>query len=189
MKKILKGLLAITMIFVFAIALTGCGKEEANNSGNPTGGNNNEQEQLDNTSTNLTTVDGWLTYWGLTVNDLKPANFTRLDKTSYNIETGVISEVGAYVNKKLTDEEMRDWIEKILAKLESFSENGKLENNLEKDKEITADYIMNKTIHVASVSFKYKGKKTTAMIAIYPSYLDNDDPDDAMSACSIKLSH
>ena len=44
MKKFLKSLITIAMVFVFAVALTGCGKETTNNGGNGNQGSNGEYQ-------------------------------------------------------------------------------------------------------------------------------------------------
>lgn len=59
MKKNLKGLLTITMIFVFTIALTGCGKEEANNSKNPSRETSGGKEQAGGTEIADINISNW----------------------------------------------------------------------------------------------------------------------------------
>ena len=191
----MKKLLAITLVMVLAFSLlTACGGNadtdtSGDDSTNPTASQDDNQTSDDETIADLTTVDGWLAYWELTEDDLKCANFTRLDKTTTVISTGEIEEVGAYINKELTDEEVRAWLEKVISKLNSMSEEGKLANILKDGEELTADYIMEQNMRIGSGDFTYKGKKVNAMISVMPGYLDSDDPNDAMAACTLELSY
>jgi hypothetical protein len=197
----MKKIISIALVLVLALSLlTACGGKDnnstpSNNGGGSTTtpptsqGENNTQNNSGNTTADLTTVDGWFAYWGLTESDLKPANFTRFDKTSYASQTGEIHEVGAFINKKLTDDEARVWIEKVLTKLGSMATEGKLANILKDGETLTADYIMSQDMWMGSGDFTYKGKKVNALITVTPGYLDSDDPDDAMAACTLKLSY
>ena len=58
MKKLLKGLMTVTLVFVFVIALTGCGKEETNNDG----GKNPDAEKEETYS--LTSTNDRLVFYG-----------------------------------------------------------------------------------------------------------------------------
>jgi hypothetical protein len=157
--------------------------------GDTTSGNNDSANTAD-----LTTVAGFLAAFGLTEDDLKCANFTRIDKTAYTIDEGPdygkISEVGAYISKALTDEEVRAWLEQILAKLNSLSGDGKIDNLFESGTALTVDYIMEHStgsIYQGSGYYNYNGKRISAQICVIKGYLDNADPNEAMAACTLRL--
>ena len=191
----MKKLLAILIVLVLTLSLlTACGESGGTGStGTGSAGTGSDEGRGDlideDQAGDLTTVEGFLSYWGLTGDDLKCANFNRLDKVSYSLETGEIHEVGAYISAKLTDDEAKAWIEKVISKLNSLSAEGKLANILADGEELTADYIMAQSMHIGSGDFTYKGKKANAMISVIPGYLDSDDPDEAMAACSLKLTY
>jgi hypothetical protein len=144
------------------------------------------EKQGDSGDADLTTVEGFLTAFGLTQEDVRCANFNRLDITSNSLETGEIYEVGAYISEKLTDEQAKAWLDQILAKLESLSESGKIKNILE-DADLTTDYIMSQSMYVGSGTYMYDGKKVVVLLSVIPGYLDSEDPDDAMAACTLGL--
>lgn len=75
MKKILKGLLTITMIFILTIALTGCGKEETNKSENPGGGTSGKEEQTE----------------GIEIADINISNWEEVVKENFLLDIGLPS--------------------------------------------------------------------------------------------------
>lgn len=202
----MKKIMAIALIMVLALfLLTACGGGDTTDSGggdsapavsqggDENGGASDSQTGDESnasvpsgSSADLTTIEGFLSAFGLTEEDLKCANFTRLDITSYSLETYEIYDVGAYVSKELTDEEVRAWLDQIITKLGSLSDEGKIQNNLS-DGDLTTDYIMSQTMYMGSGSYTYNGKGVTVMIAVTPGYLDNEDPDVAMAACTLSL--
>ncbi len=187
MKKVnfkMRNVIAIAICLAAATMFSACDTGDENNGKNDnteqTGNNGNSQ------TNDLTTIKGFLTAFGLTENDLKCANFTRLDKTSYSLSTNEIKSVGAFVSKKLTDAEVKDWLDKVIGKLGSLSAEGKIKNVVE-DGDLTTDYIMSKTMYIGGGTYTYNGKKVSVTISVMPGYLDNEDPDDAMAACTLKL--
>ncbi len=190
MKKWLILALALTL----ALSLAACGG--ADNSDTPSGGGStpppasqggNDTPSGNGTDTSdLTTVEGLLTAFGLTEDDLKCANFTRLDKDSYSLETGEIGSIGVFVSKKLTDEDVKAWLDQVLTKLNALSDNGKIKNILS-DGDLTTDYIMSQTMYMGTGTYTYNGKKVTALLSVTPGYLDDEDPNEAMAACSLSL--
>jgi hypothetical protein len=206
MKKLLTLLTAVMMV----LSLTACGGDDTsstktsskNNSSSSQDKGNSDSTPAGNDSdsgndnaggdetADLTTVNGFLSAFGLTENDLKCANFTRLDKTAHVItegpEYGKITEIGAYVSQKLTDEEVKAWLEQIMGKLNSLSAEGKIDNLLS-DEDLTTEYIMSEKPYMGSGSYTYNGKKVDVMITVMPGSLDSDDPDDAMAACTLGL--
>lgn len=190
MKKILALLIAMMMV----LSLAACGGNEENPSGGGTTDPGASQGSNDSTSgssgdeekADLTTVEGWLSYWGFTEDDLKPAHFTRLVQGKTNSDTREIKAVDAYVDTKLTEEEIRAWLEQVVSKLNSLSEDGKL--LLLNGEELTVDYLMEQEMRMDSCSFEYKGKTAYALISV-PGGLDNEDDDMASAACTLQLRH
>ena len=176
MKKLLFLVLSLVLVF----SHVACSENDSNTSGT------SKTTDKGNTD-NLTTIEGWLSYWNLAEEDLRCANFTRLDKTTYSSKTGVISEIGIYINKELTNNEVSAWLEKIISKLNSISEEGRITNYEAHDELLAADWIMSRTLHIGSGEFTYKGKKVNTMICVLPDCLDSYDADDA--ACTIRLMH
>ncbi len=175
----LRNVLAIAICLVAVTMFSACGEDD-NKSSNNNGNNGGTQ------TSDLTTVNGFLSAFGLAENDLKCANFTRLDKTSYSLSTNEIKEVGAFVSEKLTDAEVKDWLDKVIGKLCSLSAEGKIKNSIG-DGELTTDYIMSQTMYIGGGTYTYNGKKVSVTIAVTPGYLDNEDPDEAMAACKLSL--
>lgn len=196
----MKKLLVIILALVLTLSLAACGGNNsgtstppANNSSPapPSSENGSEPTPSGNNggaaAEDLTTIEGWLAAFGLTESDLVCAHFNRLDINAYVTSTGVITEVGAMVSEQLTDEEVRAWLEQIIAKLESLSDSGQVDNALADGEALTADYIMEQTMYLGAGSYSYGGKGVSVMIAVMPGYLDSDDPDEAMAACSLGL--
>ena len=193
MKKIITLVLALLML----LSLAACGeKTPASNGDNTTAGSQQtedpgqqEQTQPDSKhneeADDLTTVEGFMKAFGITEDDMKCAKFTRVGKTSYDIDTGKIIEIGSYISESMTNEEVQAWIEKIIAKLDSLSDDGKIMTY--GDGELTVDYMMAKSMKVASGSYIYKGKKVAMAITVLPGELDNENPDYAMPACTLSL--
>lgn len=193
MKKILVLMLAL----LTGLSLAACGeKTPASNGDNTTAGSQQtedpgQQEQTqpggkeDEKTDDLTTIEGFMKAFGITEDDMKCAKFTRVRKTSYDIDTGKIIEIGSYISESMTNEEVQAWIEKIIAKLDSLSDDGKIMTY--GDGELTVDYMMAKSMKVASGSYIYKGKKVAMAITVLPGELDNDNPDYAMPACTLSL--
>ena len=193
MKKIITLVLALLML----LSLAACGeKTPAANGDNTTPSSQQtekpgQQEQTqpggkeDEKADDLTTVEGFMKAFGIAEDDMKCAKFTRIDKTSYNIDSGKIIEIGSYISESMTNEEVQAWIEKIIAKLDSLSDDGKIMTY--GDGELTVDYMMAKSMKVASGSYIYKGKKVAMAITVLPGELDNDNPDYAMPACTLSL--
>lgn len=199
MKKFLTSALVLTMI----LSLAACGEKTPAQTESTTpapsgnGTSATSQQVADNTTSgndsentaDLTTVSGFLTEFGLTENDMKCANFTRLDRTSYVLDTMKITEVGSYVSEKLTDDDVKAWLEQIIGKLNSLSGNGKIENSHAdaQGEALTAEFIMNRTMKIGGGSYDYNGKTVDVVISVSPGALDNEDPDEAMPACSLEL--
>ncbi len=193
MKKIITLVLALLML----LSLAACGEktpapsmENTNPSSQPsetpgqqeqTRPNGNENEKADD----LTTIEGFMKAFGITEDDMKCAKFTRIDKTSYNSDSGKIVEIGSFISEAMTDEEVRAWIEKIITKLDSLSDDGKVMTL--GDGELTVDYMMAKSMKVASGSYKYNGKNVSVSITVFKGQLDNADPYEAMPACTLWL--
>lgn len=74
---------------------------------------------------------------------------------------------------------------KIITKLDSLSDDGKIMTY--GDGELTVDYMMAKSMKVASGSYIDKGKKVAMAITVLPGELDNENPDYAMPACTLSL--
>jgi hypothetical protein len=201
----MKKLITIALALALALSLAACG-EKTDNGGSNTGGNSNTPgtSQGGNTTTpgnnggnatgDLTTVKGFLSAFGLTENDFKCANFTRIDKTAYVIDEGPdygkITEVGAYISKGLTDEEVKAWLEQIITKLNSLSADGKVDNLFESGSALTPEYIIEKStgsIYQGGGYYTYNGKEVSVGICVIKNYLDNEDPNEAMAACTIGL--
>lgn len=197
----MKKLISITLALVLVLSLSACGgsggapSQPENNSSPapapagggasahtpaPAGGGNAAAEDL-------TTIEGWLATFGLTESDLECAHYNRLDINSYVISTGVITEVGAMVSEKLSDEEARAWIEQVITKLNTLSDSGQIDNLMADGEALTADYIMEQQMYIGSGYYDYNGRTVVAMIAVMPGNLDNEDPDVAMAACSLGL--
>jgi hypothetical protein len=142
----MKKIITLTLVLVLALSLAACGGNSGGGSTTtPPASNNTTTPPSSGTTTppadntpsggnatgDLTTVEGYLAAFGLTENDLKCANFTRIDKTAYVIDEGPnygkITEVGAYISKGLTDEEVKAWLEQIITKLNSLSDDGKVD--------------------------------------------------------------
>ena len=193
MKKIITLVLALLML----LSLAACGeKTPATNGENTTPSSQQtedpgqqEQTQSDNKQNeeadDLTTVEGFMKAFGISEDDMKCAKFTRVGKTSYHTDTGKIIEIGSYISEAMTDEEVRAWIEKIIAKLDSLSDDGKIMTY--GDGELTVDYIMEKSMKGASGSYQYKGKNVAMSITVFKGQLDNADPNEAMPACTLSL--
>lgn len=197
----MKKAFALALALVLALSLAACGGSgngtstppaNDNSTSSGTGGNNSTAAPPSTGGGNaadedLTTVEGWLATFGLTENDLKSAHYNRLDVNSYVTSTGVITEVGVMISEKLTDEEARAWIEQVIAKLNSLSDSGQIDNLLEDGEALTADYIMDQQMYIGSGYYDYNGRAVVAMISVMPGYLDDEDPDVAMAACSLGL--
>ncbi len=84
----------------------------------------------------LTTIEGFLSAFGLTEADLICANFSRLDIASQIIDTKEIREIGVLISQKLTDEDVKAWLDQILGKLGSLADEGSIQNALD-DGEMT----------------------------------------------------
>ena len=193
MKKFLPLVLALLML----LSLAACGeKTPATNDENTTPSSQQtedpgQQEQTQPYSKqseeadDLTTVEGFMKAFGITEDDMKCAKFTRIDKTSYDIDSGKIIEIGSYISEAMTDEEVRAWIEKIITKLDSLSDDGKIMTY--GDGDLTVDYIMEKSMKVASGSYQYKGKNVAMSISVLKGQLDNANSNEAMPACTLSL--
>lgn len=193
----MKKFLALALAVLMLISLVACGeKTPATNDENTTPSSQQtedsgqqEQTQPDSKQNeeadDLTTVEGFMKAFGITEDDMKCAKFTRIDKTSYDIDSGKIIEIGSYISEAMTDEEVRAWIEKIIAKLDSLSDDGKIMTY--GDGELTVDYVMAKSMKVASGSYQYKGKNVAMSITVFKGQLDNVDPNEAMPACTLSL--
>ncbi|MDR1727553.1 MAG: hypothetical protein LBT74_06445 [Acidobacteriota bacterium] len=193
----MKRLLILMLALVLALSLVACGSGETTTA--PTASSDTAETSQTTTGANssgadLTTVEGFLTAFGLTEGDLKCANYTRLDKTTYTIDEGAdygkIKEVGAYVSKALTDDEVRAWLKQVISKLNSLSDDGKIDNVFQPGSALTADYIIEKSngyLYQGSGYYNYNGKKVSVQICVYPNQLDSDDPNDAMLAGTLKL--
>jgi hypothetical protein len=190
------------LALVLALSLVACGSGDDNGGETTTAPTTSSDTaettptttEADNSGADLTTVEGFLSAFGLTEADLKCANYTRLDKTAYIIDEGAdygkIEEVGAYVSAALTDDEVRAWLEQVISKLNSLSDDGKIDNLFQPGSALTADYIIEKSngyYYLGSGYYYYNGKKVSAQICVYPKQLDDEDPDDAMAACTLKL--
>ena len=93
------------------LSLAACGeKTPASNGDNTTAGSQQtekpgqqEQTQKDNKNNektdDLTTIEGFMKAFGITEDDMKCAKFTRVGKTSYDIDTGKIIEIGSYISE------------------------------------------------------------------------------------------
>ncbi|GHU60167.1 hypothetical protein FACS1894171_0510 [Clostridia bacterium] len=203
MKKVIT--LALTLVLAFSL-LAACGDGSSttpsSNSGNSStstppasqsGNDTTPSNNGGNATGDLTTVAGFLAAFGLTENDLKCANFTRLDRTAYIIDEGPdygkIKEVGAYISQKLTDEEVSAWLEQVINKLNSLSDDGKIANSHAdaQGEALTVDFIMNQQMYGGGGQYTYKGKTVGVTIFVVPGYLDNEDPDEAMAACTLRL--
>ena len=197
----MKKLFAISLALVLMISLAACGGSGGSASNPPTNGSSATPNTDNDTSTatpapaggadaadeDLTTIEGWLATFGLTESDLMCAHYNRLDINSYVTSTGVITEVGVMISEALTDEEARAWVEQIIAKLNSLSDSGQIDNLLVDGEDLTADYIMEQTMYMGSGYYNYNGRTVVAMIVVMPGYLDDEDPDVAMAACSLGL--
>ena len=193
----MKKFLALALAVLMLLTLAACGEKKPEPNGNNTtpssqqtedpgqqeqtqpGGKENEKAD------DLTTVEGFMKAFGITEDDMKCAKFTRIDKTSYDIDSGKIIEIGSFISEAMTNEEVQAWIEKIIAKLDSLSDDGKIMTY--GDGELTVDYMMAKNMKVASGSYIYKGKKVAMAITVLPGELDNENPDYAMPACTLSL--
>jgi hypothetical protein len=199
----MKKFLVLALALVLALTLfTACGGNTDNSENNAKppatqGENSNTPDDNNggdngsgNASADLTTIEGFLSAFGLTEDDIKCANFTRLDITSNVItegpEYGKITEIGAYVSQKLTDEEVKAWLDQIISKLNSLSAEGKIDNLLA-DEDLTTEYIMGAKPYTGSGSYTYNGKNVDVTITVMPGSLDSDDPNDAMAACTLGL--
>lgn len=190
----MKKFLALALILAMVFALAACGGEKdpapSGNTADPGTSQQPTDEPDGGEEADLTTVTGFLTAFGLTEDGLiNCPNFSRLDKTTYSIDTGEIKEVGVYISEALTDEEVRAWLEQMLDKLKSLSDDGKVINNFSdtEGEELTVDYIMERSMKLGLGTYTYKGKTVTVMITASPRSLDNADPDEAMPALSLKL--
>ena len=192
----MKKIIALALALLMLMSLAACGEktpasndDTTPNSQQTENPGQQEQKQSDNKQNeeadDLTTVEGFMKAFGITEDDMKCAKFTRIDKTSYDIDSGKIIEIGSYISEAMTDEEVRAWIEKIITKLDSLSDDGKIMTY--GDGELTLDYMMAKSMKVASGSYIYKGKKVAMAITVLPGELDNENPDYAMPACTLSL--
>lgn len=182
MKKIITLLFALLIM----VSLTACGKETTpSESGNTPSSTQKTEDKGNKKSEDLTTVEGFMQTFGITEDDMKCAKFTRVGKTSYDLDSGKIIEIGSFISESMTDEEVKAWIEKIIAKLDSLSDDGKIMTY--GDGELTVDYIMSKSMKVASGYYQYKGKKVAMSISAFKGQLDNADPNQAMPACTLSL--
>ena len=186
----MKKFLALVLALLMLLSLAACGeKTPAANDENTTPSSQQKQTQPDSKQNeeadDLTTVEGFMKAFGITEDDMKCAKFTRIDKTSYDIDSGKIIEIGSYISEAMTDEEVQAWIEKIITKLDSLSDDGKIMTY--GDGELTVDYIMEKSMKVASGSYQYKGKNVAMSITVFKGQLDNADPNEAMPACTLSL--
>ncbi len=194
MKKTITLILALLML----LSLAACGeKTPATNDESTTPSSQQtedpgqqEQTRPDDSKDNeeaddLTTVEGFMKAFGITEDDMKCAKFTRVGKTSYDTDSGKIVEIGSFISEAMTDEEVRAWIEKIITKLDSLSDDGKVMTL--GDGELTVDYMMAKSMKVASGSYKYNGKNVSVSITVFKGQLDNADPNEAMPACTLWL--
>lgn len=193
----MKKLLVLFLALIMVLSLAACGGNENSNtpSGSSTTDPGTSQETPttsiggDTSKNDLTTESGFLAAFGLTEDDMKCANFTRIEKTSYNLETNVIGEVGAYISAALTDDEVETWLTKIIGKLNSLSDDGKITALYTgaDGAALTVDYIMGKTMKIAPGSYTYNGKQVSVIISVYPNSLDDADPNEAMAACLVDL--
>ena len=191
--------LAVCMALAMALSLSACGgtaggnsnaanppSTAARNSAAASDTNSGGSPSQGTSAADLTTVAGFLAYYGLSEDDLKCANFTRLDKTVYDIDTGDIEEVSAYVSQKLTDDQIRAWLEQVMAKLNSLSDNGKVELTFSDGEALTVDYMMGQPMNIGQGTYPYKGKTIDVLISV-TNGLDSDDPNDATACCSLQL--
>ena len=192
----MKKIIALTLALLMLMSLAACGEKTPASNDDTTPNsqqteNPGQQEQTqpggkeDEKADDLTTVEGFMKAFGITEDDMKCAKFTRVGKTSYHTDTGKIIEIGSYISEAMTDEEVRAWIEKIIAKLDSLSDDGKIMTY--GDGELTVDYVMAKSMKVASGSYQYKGKNVAMSITVFKGQLDNADPNEAMPACTLSL--
>jgi hypothetical protein len=192
----MKKFLVLVLGLLMALALVGCGGGEGADA-TPAGSEPVAAESTGETApedagevadADLTTVEGFLTNFGLSEADLECANFNRLDISVKSAETGEVHEVSTYVSKQLTTEETQAWLEQVVAKLKSLADDGKLSNLLDGGQDLTVDYRMAQELPMATGSYLYEGKTVNFLISV-PNGIDNEDPNVAMGACSLKLEY
>ncbi len=201
----MKKMIIIALIMVLTLSLVACGGNDkpsgdgGNNAATPPPSSSAPTQTPPSTTPesttesvsrggepDLTTIEGFLSAFGLTEADLICANFSRLDIASQIIDTKEIREIGVLISQKLTDEDVKAWLDQILGKLGSLADEGSIQNALD-DGEMTTEYIMSQSMYIGSGKYTYDGKSVSVLISVVPGFLDNEDPDEAMAACTLGL--
>lgn len=204
MKKLITLLLSLTMVLSLAACGAGADNKPSEDSGKPSAGQqtetNNEKPDASSTedagetantqnkAADLTTVEGYLWYWGeLDLEQVFSDGITRAEKNSWNIETGEISSVGLYSAEVLSEAELDSCLIKMLNNCICMSDDGKVYNSgiMTDDKDQwTNDYLVAARekggwMLLLDGEFKKDGKDVGITIELYPDAVDKEDPDEA----------
>ena len=204
MKKLLALLLAAMMVF----ALAACGDNtttdpDKDNPGVSQSGENNDSQggtenqggEENNGGNNgdgntetydLTTVAGYLAYYGYAESDFSATkNFTRMKSTSTK-SSGEIVNVGVYVSEVLTEDEKTAWVDSFITLVKGKSDDGKVYkydyfNGIQTDEiEPAVDF----ATFGGVMAYKADGKTVVVELSV-TNGVDSDNPDDAMSFANI----
>ena len=197
MKKLFALLLA--MMLVFSLAACGDNNTTDPDKDNPgtsqsdnQGGTENQGGEENNGGENnetydLTTVAGYLAFYGYAESDFSATkNFTRMKSTSTKSSTGEIVNVGVYVSEGLTDDEKTAWIDSFITLVKGKSDDGKV-YKYDYFNGIQAEEI-NPAVDFATfggvMAYKAAGKTVVVELNV-TNGVDSDNPDDAMSFANI----
>jgi len=195
MKKLFALLLAMMLVF----SLAACGNNEtpsgseggtpgtsqggeSNNGGESTNNGDNNTETYD-----LTTVAGYLAFYGYAESDFSATkNFTRMKSTSTKSSTGEIVNVGVYVSEGLTDDEKTAWIDSFITLVKGKSDDGKVYkydyfNGIQAEE---IDPAVDFATFGGVMAYKADGKTVVVELSV-TNGVDSDNPDDAMSFANI----
>lgn len=205
MKKSLN-LMLTGIILIGTLVLTGCGNTEIenNNSGNEMQKQsevNNQQEDTTKPDVDTQTqspntledeaysVASFLNIYGMTEEDIKPENFVEFSNVTMEDskkagEIGSIGYIRIIVDKdKTNNEQIKAWFEKIYAKMQTLSTDGKLHKNMltigtENDKEVDLESLFNgpvwKSYPGTMWAYPYKLSNKDVKVNVSTKYSNED---------------
>lgn len=200
----MKKFIALTLLAIMALSLTGCGEDEKKPSQST--GKSSSSVQTDQNSSDIienadtTTVEGYLNTFGFTTTKVECANVIRVDALSYD-DAGNVTKVGVFVYSLLGTDNMNAWLKKILNHLESISDDGVV-NNSGKLKpgndRWTEEFVTNKENGwdeerndrmMLDGEYLYKGKKIGIYLEANPFATDSSNPENAIPSCVISFEY
>ena len=194
----MKKLLAILLAAMMLLSLAACGNNETpsgsegDKPGTSQGGESNNGGENNNNGDNntetydLTTVAGYLAYYGYAESDFSATkNFTRMKSTSTK-SSGEIVNVGVYISEGLTEDEKTAWVDSFITLVKGKSDDGKVYkydyfNGIQTDEiEPAVDF----ATFGGVMAYKADGKTVVVELSV-TNGVDSDNPDDAMSFANI----